>query len=120
MGARTHHLSNQCGDWPITFSSRHNYTPHFRPDPMKKTLIALLLAGSFIASDSSGATIPTFDPIADASSAGGTTYTFPGFLSHQTNAMGDQWYAINAGSSLANSNLATSVVITNVGLSYPG
>ena len=88
---------------------------------MKRTLIALLVAGSFIARHSSGAQIPSFDPFADASSvAGGTTYTYPGFLSHQTNVMGDQWYAINTGSANANSNLTTSVTLTNFSLSYPG
>lgn len=88
---------------------------------MKKILVALLFAGSFIAHNSSGAQIPSFDPFADASSVpGGTTYTYPGFLSHQTNAMGDQWYAINTGSANANSNLNTSVTLTNFSLSYPG
>ncbi|MGZ4972444.1 MAG: beta strand repeat-containing protein [Limisphaerales bacterium] len=87
---------------------------------MKKLYLSLLTATYFAAQTGFSASVPTFDPYADASSSGGTTYTYPGFLSHQTNAMGDQWYSINTGTANANSNLNTSVVLTNIGLFYPG
>jgi hypothetical protein len=87
---------------------------------MKKLSLALLTGATIVAQSSFAATIPSFDAFANVSASGGTTYTYPGFLSHQTNAMGDEWYAINTGSGNVNSNLATSIVLTNIGLSYAG
>lgn len=88
---------------------------------MKKLSLALLTATCLLVPAGFAATIPTFEPFADASAVSGSTaYTYPGFLSHQTNALGDQWYSINYGSGFANSNLNTSIVLTNISLSYAG
>ncbi|HSU54482.1 MAG TPA: hypothetical protein VLT36_10510, partial [Candidatus Dormibacteraeota bacterium] len=72
---------------------------------MKKIL--LTLASVFVAS-ASFAAIPVYDPFADATASGGTSYALGAAGWHQTNSVGDPWFEINTAASAA-----TQIIITN-------
>ncbi|HSU56627.1 MAG TPA: hypothetical protein VLT36_21385, partial [Candidatus Dormibacteraeota bacterium] len=80
---------------------------------MKKLLLICLT----LASLPSAFAFPTFDPFADATASGGTTY-LPGVnlgSLPQRNALGDRWYNVNSTTTAANLTY-----LTNVSLSFPG
>src|SRR5262249_13561875 len=58
-----------------------------------------------------------FDPFADASGAGGTSYAVGGFLFHQANGLGNQWFALTNTPSPPGKGFP---IIFGESLSYPG
>lgn len=79
---------------------------------MKKT--AVLAGLGLFAILTRAVALPIYDPFADATAAGGTSYTPGENLSGQTNASGDRWYGANTSSTVA------PVLITNGSLTFTG
>ncbi len=77
--------------------------------------IKYLLLSSFFATLSTGyAAIPFYEPFADLTASGGTSYTVGSTVKGNINATGDVWFG--AGTTTA----GTKAVITGINLSYPG
>lgn len=74
----------------------------------------LALAGMFGAIGTASAIFPFYEPFADATSSGGTSYAEGSLLDGQINATGDRWYATGS------TQTGAPVVITNANLSYAG
>ncbi len=58
--------------------------------------------------------LPSFDPFADATASGGSSYANGAVLWGQTNAAGEIWWGLN------NTGTGPAVVMTNINLTYPG
>jgi hypothetical protein len=78
-----------------------------------KNLLCLSALVGFVTTAS--AVIPAYDPFADATASGGSSYAVgaPGW--HQTNNVGDFWYEVNSSGTAANT-----IYITNNSLTYSG
>ena len=79
---------------------------------MKKLLASLILL-SFATAAIAG--IPAYDPFADATASGGSSYAVGAAGWHQTNAVGDLWFEIDSTGTAANT-----ISITNNSLAFPG
>jgi hypothetical protein len=79
-----------------------------------KKLILLMALSTAVASASN--LLPVYDPFADATAFGGTSYAPGDPLYHQVNASGNLWYAIQTN----NTTVANRIVITNANLTHLG
>ena len=77
---------------------------------MKKLLFSLGLAACALRA----VALPSFDPFADATANGGTSYANGSQLGHQTNGLGEGWASVGTSSS------GTAVIIVNSNLVYSG
>jgi autotransporter-associated beta strand protein len=79
-----------------------------------RSLKSLLLASFFATLSSGYAAIPFYEPFADASASGGTSYVTGNTLKGSVNATGDTWFGTGV------TTTGTKAVISGNNLSYPG